>query len=53
MPESSEENMTHDLNGELRIPSSMLGIANIRIIETYVDRDDRLIVHVKSNEIGT
>ncbi len=45
--------MTHDLNGELRIPSSMLGIANIRIIETYVDRDDRLIVHVKSNEIGT
>ncbi len=45
--------MTHDLNGELRIPSYMLGIPNVRIIETCVDRDERLIVHVQSNEVGT
>ncbi len=45
--------MTHDLDGELRLPSHVLGIPNVRIIETCVDSDDRLIVYVKSNEAGT
>ena len=45
--------MTHDLDGELRLPSYLLGIPNVRIIETCVDSYDRLIIHVESNEVGT
>ena len=45
--------MTYDLNGELRLPSYLLDIPNVRIIETRVDLNRHLIIHVESSDIGT
>ena len=45
--------MTYDLSGKLWLPSYMLGISNVHIIETRVDHDTDLIIDVKSDEVGT
>ena len=53
MHESGKENMMYDLHSELRLPSYMLEIPNVRIIETRVEGDQNLIIDVESSDVGT
>ena len=46
MHESGKENMMYDLHSELRLPSYMLEIPNVRIIETRVEGDQNWGVQI-------